>query len=496
MAYLGSGMEEVEKTVATCNMVCDTMTGNGSLTTMTIGASQEMPGHVNNVSIYFDGVAQRPATDYTLAGKTVTFTTAPENGVKVVCLSYASEYLDVISDATVYGSEILDGAITDAKIASGISASKLTGALPALDGSAVTNFSARGVVKNASDPVVTTNPANGLGTVWANTTSGEMYVCTDATAGANVWTNIGSGEGNIKPYSFGGTIKGFSMGAESGSSELNIIEHYSYSSDGDATDAADLTVGTEGGAGGKSETHGYYLGGKNTSNTPVNTIQKFAFASISNATNVATLKEVRKECAGVSSQTHIFVTGGTAAISGSAQANDIQKIATASDANGVKTGDLTNNHSQGTAHTSETHGYAVGGYTTASSGSATNVIERYSLSSDENASDVGDMTMARRACNGMSSSTHGYTSAGHPTTNVIDKYQFSASANATDVGDLTVAQQSIGASSSTTHGYKADGGNSGSASNQIEKISFSTDGNASDIGNLTNSGGNRAGTQH
>ena len=190
-----------------------------------------------------------------------------------------------------------------------------------------------------------------------------------------------------------------------------------------------------------------------------------------------------------------FVTGGTAAISGSAQANDIQKIATASDANGVKTGDLTNNHSQGTAHTSETHGYAVGGYTTASSGSATNVIERYSLSSDENASDVGDMTMARRACNGMSSSTHGYTSAGHPTTNVIDKYQFSASANATDVGDLTAAQQSLGASSSTTHGYKADGANSGSLS-QIEKISFSTDGNASDIGNLTNSGGNRAGTQH
>lgn len=106
MAYLGSGMEEVEKTVATCNMVCDTMTGNGSLTTMTIGASQEMPGHVNNVSIYFDGVAQRPATDYTLNGKTVTFTTAPEDGVKVVCLSYADEYLDVISDATVYGSEI------------------------------------------------------------------------------------------------------------------------------------------------------------------------------------------------------------------------------------------------------------------------------------------------------------------------------------------------------------------------------------------------------
>ena len=176
MAYLGSGMEEVEKTVATVNMVCDTMTGDGSTATMTIGASQEMPGHVNNVSIYFDGVAQRPTTDYTLSGKTVTFSTVPETGVNVVCLSYASEFLDVISDATVYGAEILDGALTDAKIATGVSASKLTGALPAIDGSAVTNFSPRAVTKSASDPVISTNPANGVGTVWANTTSGEMYV--------------------------------------------------------------------------------------------------------------------------------------------------------------------------------------------------------------------------------------------------------------------------------------------------------------------------------
>lgn len=377
-----------------------------------------------------------------------------------------------------------------------IDAANITGAaLPALNGAALTNVP--GVTNGAGDPLVTTNPS-AVGAAYLNTTTGNLFCCTNATAGSNVWINVGTGEGNIEPYSFGGTIKGFSMGCESGASELNTIEHYSYSSDGDATDAADLTVGIEGGAGGKSQTHAYYLGGKNSSNTVINTIQKFAFASIANSTNVATLKEQRKECAGVSSETHIFVTGGQAAQVGSASlADDIQKIATASDANGVRTGDLTNNHTQGTAHTSETHGYSAGGYTTASSGSSTNVIERYSLSSDENASDVGDMTVTRRACNGMSSSTHGYTTGGHPTTNVIDKYQFSASANATDVGDITVAQQRAGASSSTTHGYSADGANSGGGSdNKLEKISFASDGNSTDIGNLTNSGGNRAGTQH
>ena len=487
MAYLGKGLNDI----ATANVSVDTMTGDGSDTTLALSMGTKGIGSVNDVSVFIGGIQQRPNVDYTLSAGVVTFTTAPMNGQAVCAISHSDSWQDNVADSSVVTESFADSSITDAKII-GLDSSKLSGAMPAIDGSALTGITE--TTNSASDPAINTNGT--LGDIWVNTSSGEMYILTDATAGSNVWTNIGGGTGNVQPYSFGGTIKGFSMGAESGSSELNIIEHYSYSSDGDATDAADLTVGTEGGAGGKSETHGYYLGGKNTSNTPVNTIQKFAFASISNATNVATLKEVRKECAGVSSQTHIFVTGSTAAITGSASlADDIQKIATASDANGVRTGDLTNNHSQGTAHTSETHGYAVGGYTTASSGSATNVIERYSLSSDENASDVGDMTMARRACNGMSSSTHGYTSAGHPTTNVIDKYQFSASANATDVGDLTAAQQSLGASSSTTHGYKADGANSGSLS-QIEKISFSTDGNASDIGNLTNSGGNRAGTQH
>lgn len=487
MAYIGKKVEETRLD----NRTVDTMTGDGSATTLSLSAT---PISVNNVLVFFNGVMQRPTTDFTLSGSTITFAAAPFNGAVVVAITGGGEHIGRPS-SPLPTEKFMNSAVTNAKI-SGLSSSKLTGAMPAIDGAALTG-GPDGYTESTSDPAIDTNPSTGVGTFWVNKSSGEAFCCTDATTDENVWTNIGGGSGDVEPYSFQGTIKGFSMGAESGGSELNIIEHYSFTSDGNSTDAADLTVGVEGGAGGKSTTHGYYLGGKNSSNTPVNTIQKFSFASISNATDVATLKEVRKECAGASSQTHIFVTGGTAAISGSdALANDIQKIATASDANGVRTGDLSNNHSQGTAHTSATHGYAVGGYTTASSASSTNVIERYSLSSDENASDVGDMTISRRACNGMSSSTHGYTSAGAPTTNVIDKYQFSASANATDVGDLTVAQQKQGASSSTTHGYSADGGNSGGDSNQIEKISFSSDGNASDIGNLTNSGGNRAGTQH
>ena len=78
-----------------------------------------------------------------------------------------------------------------------LDASKLTGELPA---------ALQSVTKSASDPAIDTNPSGGLGTVWANTTSGEMFVLTDATVDENTWTNVGGGEGNITPPMTGGII--------------------------------------------------------------------------------------------------------------------------------------------------------------------------------------------------------------------------------------------------------------------------------------------------
>ena len=72
-----------------------------------------------------------------------------------------------------------------------------SGNLPAVDGSQLTNVST--ATSSASDPTVSTNPSGGVGTEWHNTTSGEVYICTDATAGANVWTNVGAGSGDVEP---------------------------------------------------------------------------------------------------------------------------------------------------------------------------------------------------------------------------------------------------------------------------------------------------------
>jgi hypothetical protein len=193
MAYIGKNLAGVLKE----NKTVTTMIGDGSDTTLTLSDS---PGSVNNVLLFLDGVRQTPVTNYNVSGTALTFTTAPAAGVNVVAVVGNHSGVDT-RNLSVTSQKIVDGMVTDAKIATGISTSKLTGSvLPALDGSALTGIAAgeTPIFKSASDPTITSNKT--LGQLWSNSTSGEMYVCTDATTNANVWTNVGDGSGSVPAY--------------------------------------------------------------------------------------------------------------------------------------------------------------------------------------------------------------------------------------------------------------------------------------------------------
>ena len=70
-----------------------------------------------------------------------------------------------------------------------------------IDGLTVTGVP--GVITNStSDPVKTSNKA--AGHIWVNRTSGEAYVCIDATTNNNEWYNIASGEGNVNIFTVDG----------------------------------------------------------------------------------------------------------------------------------------------------------------------------------------------------------------------------------------------------------------------------------------------------
>ena len=268
MAYIGKNLVGVLNEGRTV----DTMTGDNSTTTLALSRT---PGSMNNVLVFIDGIRQTPDTDYTLSGSTLTFTTAPETGVSVSVIS-GNDTPIVPDKASVSATKLVDGSITDSKIV-GMSSSKLSGALPALDGSALTGFSSYTVI--AADPTITTNPAGGVGSLYVNSTSGEFYICTDATTDNNVWTNVGGGSGDIAPWQIGRTVAGFVAGGYTNSnpSVIVAIDRFSFTADGNATDHGDLTGGNDGdrmGHGASSDTHAYVMGTKQGGDT--DKVTKFA----------------------------------------------------------------------------------------------------------------------------------------------------------------------------------------------------------------------------
>ena len=124
---------------------------------------------------------------------------------------------------------VSSGTIATARLDTGTTANKIvvldgSGNLPVVDGSQLTGIVSATI--SASDPTISTNPSGGLGTEWNNSTSGEMYICTDATAGANVWTNVGAGTGDIEPIPnpWQGTVSGYRAGGRPGSGATNTID--------------------------------------------------------------------------------------------------------------------------------------------------------------------------------------------------------------------------------------------------------------------------------
>ena len=98
------------------NLSVQTGTGDGSDTTP-IATLNYSVGSSESVAVYLDGVYQTPSTDYTASGTTLTFTTAPPNGVSISVVFLALPIsLPTPGDSTVTSAKIVDGAIVNADI--------------------------------------------------------------------------------------------------------------------------------------------------------------------------------------------------------------------------------------------------------------------------------------------------------------------------------------------------------------------------------------------
>ena len=413
MAFIGNNLGNVLTEAKTI----DTIVGDGVNTTLTISTT---PGSVNNVEVYYDGIFQSPSEDFTLLGNILTFTSAPPLGVAVVVLSGNDSQVVYPKSNTISSAKILDNVIESSKI-NDIAVDKVSGILPALNGEAITGLNmpaAVDVTTSSANPTVTANKP--LGSLWVNSTTGDMFIETDATVDQNTWINVGSGTGDVR-LNKGGTQFGWAIGGvydTAPQTYTDRIEKFSYTSDANSTDIANLAVTIGYGAGHSSYTHGYISGGRASGVTASTRIEKFAFSSTTNATKIGDRTVVGYGAGGCNSSTH--------------------------------------------------------GYTVGSDATPFNTIDKFSFATDGDSTDVGDLIhIAGYAIDCTQSITHGYSCGGaFPAVNIIAKWNFQGSFTITDVGNLITVIHWPACFHSETHGYSAGGHDGSNRVNRIDKFFF------------------------
>jgi hypothetical protein len=234
----------------------------------------------------------------------------------------------------------------------------------------------------------------------------------------------------------------------------------------------------------QASVYGYISGGRNPS-TDINDVEKFSFSSSYSLTDVGDLSQARVWSAGQSSISNGYASGGMKLVPPQTIYDTIDKFPFASDANATDVGNLSLARRSAASHSSSDNGYTSGG------SPVTNIIDKFPFASDINATDVGDLTVARNSLAGISSIGMGFSGGGvpfgYPALNVIDRFPFASDANAVDSGDLTQSRDGLTSQNSLDNGYFSGGFlfPPNSTVNTIDKFPIASYGNATDVGDLT-----------
>jgi hypothetical protein len=356
------------------------------------------------------------------------------------------------------------------------------GASDSINTTGIGTFSTIVVVNNFDIPEGTyaerpVSPA--IGSLRYNTEAGKLELYDGSS-----WVEVLLGGLVIDPS----TVRGV-FGGGSAPSPQNTIDYITIATTGNATDFGDLTQARSYLAACSSSTRGVFGGGftPTPTSTYLNTIDYITIATTGNATDFGDLTLGRNDIAACSSSTRGVFGGGNPGPSPFIT-NTLDYITIATTGNATDFGDLTAERNRPAACSSFTRGVFGGGYAPSSN---QNVIDYITIASTGNATDFGDLTVARQYLAACSSSTRGVFGGGYiitPTfinSNTIDYITIATTGNATDFGDLTVARTNISACSSSTRGVFGGGNVAPTFQNVIDYITIATTGNATDFGDLT-----------
>lgn len=306
---------------------------------------------------------------------------------------------------------------------------------------------------------------------------------------AGLWPSLSNGIASI------GLFMG---GVQTNGSRTDTINKVIVQTTGTTSDYGDLTETKYSGATGGNTTRAVYMGG--TGDTGYETgIDYLTYATGGTASSFGSL------ATGSSSNNQGQLSNNVRTIavpytSGYNPPATIRYINPATTGNDVEFGTLgyTTNIGMVGSCSSSVRGIISGGY---NNSTYENTIHYIDIVTGGTSVNFGDLTVQVYSNSMASSATRGVSAGGILQTgggtwlNTIDYITIASTGNATDFGDLTVAKRYIGTASSPTVGLFAGGTNSSSTNIQtIDAINFASTGNATDFGSslitsARNSGG-------
>ena len=261
----------------------------------------------------------------------------------------------------------------------------------------------------------------------------------------------------------------------------NIIDYITIPTAGNARDFGDLAAARQDAHGLSSSTRGIFAGG-----TPgvEDRIQYVTISSTGNAFDFGDL--LRPEgntvyhgtCA---DSTRGVIGGGFVPSPASTKAIDYITIAHLGNASNF--GNLSIARDRHASFASPTRGIFYGGRTGPTN---INSIEYITISTLGDGQDFGDATITNMFASGCSSSTRGLVGGGYNPTvqNVIEYITIASTGNAIDFGDLTVARLALSSTSNSIRGVWR-GGETPTMQNVIDYVTIASTGNAADFGDAT-----------
>ena len=232
-------------------------------------------------------------------------------------------------------------------------------------------------------------------------------------------------------------------------------------------------------------TRGLMFGGEGSN--PRNTIQFFNVDTTGNAIDFGDMNDERTEGMACASREFAFAVGGFLGSSPTNYTNTLDRVTIASTGNATNFADAHRQTGQAASVASSTRAVTGGGVYSGSNGATNNNIDFFTMSSQADGLDFGDLSITSRGVSGCSSPTRGIfflgDNAGSTKVNTIEHVTISTTGNSSDFGDSTTTARYSSGCSNAVRGLKF-GGNDGSATDVIDFIEIATLGDAKDFGNL------------